>query len=45
MGHAGAIVTAEGESAAAKVEILKENGVIIIERPSEFGEQVSKALG
>ncbi|MFT5505480.1 MAG: malate-CoA ligase subunit alpha [Gammaproteobacteria bacterium] len=44
MGHAGAIVTGAGESAAEKVEILKAAGVGIIERPSEFGEAVQAAL-
>jgi malate-CoA ligase subunit alpha len=44
MGHAGAIVTTAGESAAEKVEILREAGVGIIVRPSEFGNAVSRAL-
>jgi len=44
MGHAGAIVTTVGESAAEKVEILREAGVGIILRPSEFGTEVEAAL-
>ena len=44
MGHAGAIVTGAGESAAEKVEILSKAGVSIIERPSEFGVEVEKQL-
>jgi len=44
MGHAGAIVTSAGESAAEKVEILREAGVGIIVRPSEFGNAVEAAL-
>ena len=44
MGHAGAIVTSAGESAAEKVEILREAGVGIIVRPSEFGIAVEEAL-
>ena len=44
MGHAGAIVTSVGESAAEKVEILREAGVGIIVRPSEFGNAVAEAL-
>jgi len=44
MGHAGAIVTSAGESAAEKVEILREAGVGIIVRPSEFGHAVKQAL-
>ena len=44
MGHAGAIVTGAGESAAEKVEILQAAGVGIIERPSDFGSRVKEAL-
>jgi len=44
MGHAGAIVTSAGESAAEKVEILRAAGVGIIVRPSEFGNAVAQAL-
>ena len=44
MGHAGAIVTSAGESAAEKVEILREAGVGIIVRPSEFGNAAGEAL-
>ena len=44
MGHAGAIVTSAGESAAEKVEILRAAGVGIIPRPSEFGNAVAEAL-
>jgi malate-CoA ligase subunit alpha len=44
MGHAGAIVTSVGESAAEKVEILREAGIGIIVRPSEFGNAVESAL-
>ena len=44
MGHAGAIVTSAGESAAEKVEILREAGIGIIVRPSEFGSAVEEAL-
>ena len=44
MGHAGAIVTSAGESAEEKVEILREAGVGIIPRPSEFADAVAAAL-
>ncbi len=44
MGHAGAIVTSAGESAEEKVAILREAGIGIIVRPSEFGEAVEAAL-
>ena len=45
MGHAGAIISAFGESAAEKVEILQECGVTIVPKPSEFGTTVNSVLG
>ena len=44
MGHAGAIISAFGESAAEKVEILQECGVTIVPKPSEFGSTVKAVL-
>ena len=44
MGHAGAIVSAFGESASEKVEILKSCGVTIAPTPSEMGSTVAKVL-
>ena len=44
MGHAGAIISAFGESAAEKVEILQECGVTVVPNPSEFGNTVKDVL-
>ncbi len=44
MGHAGAIISAFGESAAEKVEILQECGVTVVTKPSEFGTTVKAVL-
>jgi malate-CoA ligase subunit alpha len=44
MGHAGAIISAFGESAQEKVEILKEAGVVIVPTPASFGEIVADTL-
>jgi len=44
MGHAGAIVSAYGESAVEKVELLKESGVIISKNPSVMGYTVKQVL-
>ena len=44
MGHAGAIVSAYGESAIEKVEILKECGVTISKNPSVMGDTVKSVL-
>jgi len=45
MGCAGAILSAEGESAAEKIAILRDCGISVIERPSEFGTRVAEVLG
>ena len=44
MGHAGAIISAFGESAAEKVEVLAECGVTVVPSPAEFAETVSQVL-
>ena len=44
MGHAGAIVSAYGESAIEKVEILKECGIEISKNPSVMGDTVKSVL-
>src|SRR6476646_835747 len=44
MGHAGAIISAFGESAPEKVEILKTCGVTIAPTPSEMGSTVAQVL-
>ena len=44
MGHAGAIISSAGESAAEKVEILQDLGVMIAPTPSAMGETVAKVL-
>ena len=44
MGHAGAIVSAYGESALENVESLKECGISISKNPSVMGETVAKVI-
>ena len=44
MGHAGAIVSAYGESAVEKVELLKESGVTISKNPSVIGDTIKSVL-
>ncbi len=44
MGHAGAIISSSGESAAEKVSRLKELGVSIAPTPSAMGETVASVL-
>jgi malate-CoA ligase subunit alpha len=44
MGHAGAIISSVGESAAEKVAMLKELGVIICPTPAAMGATVAAVL-
>lgn len=44
MGHAGAIISAFGESAQEKVEILRDAGVTIVPTPAAFGATVAGVL-
>ena len=44
MGHAGAIISAFGESAEEKVEILREAGVVVAENPSVLGATMAGLL-
>jgi len=45
MGHAGAIIRAFGESAAEKVEIMKEAGLTVVQSPADLGATTAKVLG
>ena len=44
MGHAGAIISAFGEGASEKVELLREVGVAIAATPAEIGATVAARL-
>ncbi|MFC6487234.1 succinate--CoA ligase subunit alpha [Nitratireductor sp. GCM10026969] len=44
MGHAGAIVSAFGESAQEKVDLIRNAGHHIVPNPSAFGETVAAVL-
>ncbi|WP_298855657.1 succinate--CoA ligase subunit alpha [uncultured Ruegeria sp.] len=44
MGHAGAIISAFGESASEKVEILSAAGVTVAENPAVIGETIARAM-
>ncbi len=44
MGHAGAIVSGKGESAAEKVELLEKAGVTVAPDPSELGSTMERVL-
>jgi malate-CoA ligase subunit alpha len=44
MGHAGAIISAFGESAQEKVEILAAAGITVAPNPSSMGETMARVL-
>ena len=45
MGHAGAIISAFGESAQEKVETLSAAGITVAPNPSAMGETIAAVLG
>ena len=45
MGHAGAIVGGADDTAQAKMKILAENGIHVVESPAEIGKKVAEVLG
>ena len=44
MGHAGAIVGGKDDTAQAKMEILRKNGIHVVESPAEIGMKVVEVL-
>lgn len=44
MGHAGAIVGGEDDTAAAKMKIMRECGIHVVESPALIGETMVRAL-
>lgn len=44
MGHAGAIVGGADDTAAAKMKIMAECGITVVESPAEIGEAMAKLL-
>jgi succinyl-CoA synthetase alpha subunit len=45
MGHAGAIVGGDDDTAEAKKRILRENGIHVVDSPAEIGKKVKEVLG
>ncbi len=44
MGHAGAIIGGADDTAAAKMKVMKECGIHVVESPAELGVTMKKAL-
>lgn len=45
MGHAGAIVGGAEDTAQAKMEIMRENGINVVDSPADIGKTVAEVLG
>jgi succinyl-CoA synthetase alpha subunit len=45
MGHAGAIVGGKDDTAAAKMAIMRECGISVVESPAEIGQRMKEILG
>jgi succinyl-CoA synthetase alpha subunit len=45
MGHAGAIIGGKNDTAAAKMEIMRNCGIYVVQSPADIGLTVAKALG
>lgn len=41
MGHAGAIIGGKGDTAAAKMEIMRECGIMVVESPAHIGKTIA----
>jgi len=44
MGHAGAIVGGADDTAAAKMKIMAECGIHVVQSPADIGETMAKAM-
>lgn len=45
MGHAGAIIGGAEDTAAAKMQIMRECGIYVVESPADIGVTMKRALG
>jgi succinyl-CoA synthetase alpha subunit len=44
MGHAGAIIGGKDDTAAAKMKVMHECGIHVVESPAEIGATMKRAL-
>lgn len=44
MGHAGAIIGGEDDTAEAKMKIMRECGLVVVPSPADIGETIANAL-
>jgi succinyl-CoA synthetase alpha subunit len=44
MGHAGAIIGGKADTAAAKMQIMRECGITVVESPADMGKAMAELL-
>ena len=44
MGHAGAIIGGADDTAAAKMKIMAECGISVVESPAEIGDRMAELV-
>jgi len=44
MGHAGAIIGGKDDTAAAKMQIMRECGITVVDSPAAIGDTMAKVL-
>ena len=44
MGHAGAIVGGSDDTAAAKMRIMRECGINVVDSPADIGKRMAEAM-
>jgi succinyl-CoA synthetase alpha subunit len=44
MGHAGAVIAGESDTAQAKLDAMEELGLTVVRNPAEIGITVARAL-
>ena len=45
MGHAGAIIGGADDTAAAKMKIMQECGIIVVSSPADIGKRIAEVIG
>jgi succinyl-CoA synthetase alpha subunit len=44
MGHAGAIIGGKADTAEAKMKIMRECGITVVESPADLGSTIARLL-
>jgi succinyl-CoA synthetase alpha subunit len=44
MGHAGAVIAGEEDTAAAKMQVMEACGITVVRSPAEIGQEVERRM-